>query len=148
MDLFTKVHEVYVKDFASVIHASKLKRGAHVPLVTFIIIENGFSISMSIILLPLFSSVSWIVSLAALLFFLYRKMGLSNDTKCLGKSQIFPSAWKIISSNKTAAYSFPFLVCVQLYSCQICLGCSPFSVLFLSLTLDIFSKLTSSLGIL
>ena len=36
MDLFTKVHEVYVKNFASVIHASKLKRGAHVSLVTFI----------------------------------------------------------------------------------------------------------------
>ena len=36
MDLFTKVHEVYVKNFSSVIHASKLKRGAHVSLVTFI----------------------------------------------------------------------------------------------------------------
>ena len=32
MDLFTKIHEFYVKNFANVIHASKLKKGIHVSL--------------------------------------------------------------------------------------------------------------------
>ena len=86
MDLFTKVHEVYVKNFASVIHASKLKRGAHVSLVTFIHNRKRlFYFHVYKVTVIFFLRVSWIVSLAALSFFLYRKMGLSNDTKCLGK---------------------------------------------------------------
>lgn len=93
MDLFTKVHEFYVKNFANVIYTSKLKRGVHVSLATFIPVLVIKCLSPTLI-----RSIYLVLVLVAL-----------SDTLQIAEKTVSKSWYRLLNYNLSLKWLYEFL---------------------------------------